>query len=71
MKKCPLCNSDYHKIIYYGLPAKFCKNKECNCLFGIWDWLLDFLPFNGMLFTYEGNYFFALWKRLIMGIYDV
>jgi hypothetical protein len=62
---CPLCNSDTMKVIYYGLPVKFCCKENCNCMFGFWTNVTNFLPFNGVLFTYEGSYLTALWHWLV------
>lgn len=60
MSPCPLCNSDYDKVIYYGLPAKLCINERCNCLFGLFASFLSLFPFNGYMYAYTGNYFIAL-----------
>jgi len=68
-KKCPLCKGDYDKVIYYGLPVKFCKNETCNCVFGFWTFITDHLPFNGVLFKYKTFYLYALFLWLI-GEYD-
>jgi len=65
MKKCPLCGSEFYKVIYYGLPAQLCVNEDCNCMTSVFSFILDRLPFNGMFFVYEGNYFIALWNWLI------
>ena len=62
--KCPICKDNSYKVIYYGLPVHFCKNKECNCMFGFWFYITDFLPFNGFLFIYEGSYLIALYRWL-------
>lgn len=66
-KKCPLCQSDSLKVIYYGLPVRFCVNQQCNCMFGFWFNFLGWLPFNGILFVYEGWYFPALFGWLTDG----
>ncbi|HUV84627.1 MAG TPA: hypothetical protein VMV86_02910 [Methanosarcinales archaeon] len=62
MEECPLCGYEPSKVIYYGLPHLFCENGECNCLYGFWSDLTCYLPFNGVLFVYEGYYIVALWK---------
>ena len=59
--KCPLCANNRMKIIYYGLPANFCENDQCNCMWGFWTNITNMLPFNGALFVYSGNYFTALY----------
>jgi|WetSurMetagenome_2_1015567.scaffolds.fasta_scaffold471826_1 hypothetical protein len=65
MPQCPICkNKEISKVIYYGLPFKFCMDPKCACLFGLWDWLLVVLPFNGYLFIYEKGYIKALWQYL-------
>lgn len=63
-RKCPLCQNNSFKVIYYGLPVYFCKNENCNCMFGFWHFVTDYLPFNGILFVYEGSYLIALCKWL-------
>ena len=60
--KCPLCNSDYMKVIYYGLPHKFCINDKCNCMFGFFERFTSFLSFNGFLFVYEN---ISYWRALL------
>ena len=60
MKRCPLCDSKPIKVIYYGLPCNLCENEQCNCLFGFWDFITDYLPFNGVFYAYKGSYFKAL-----------
>lgn len=52
------------KVIYYGFPTKFCCNTECNCMFGFWTYLTDWLPYNGVMFKYKGSYLKALWRWL-------
>jgi len=48
------CNADMKKVILYGLPMKFCPN--CSTLTGFSANIMRILPFNGVLFIYEGNY---------------
>lgn len=67
MKKCPICKKDSYKVIYYGLPVRFCENEECNCMFGFWCCITDFLPFNGVLFIYKDGYLTALQEWLLGG----
>lgn len=55
------------KVIYYGLPHLFCENEHCNCMFGFWADLTQFLPFNGYLMIYESGYFKELWHWLKTG----
>ncbi len=63
--KCPRCGMIGHKVLYMGLPMKFCLDPECSCLWGFWsDLLMEHLPFNGWFFFYEGNYVSALWHWL-------
>lgn len=64
LKPCPLCGKQPFKIIYFGLPAYFCQDEDCNCMYGFWTFILNQMPFNGMLFVYEGNYWSALWTWL-------
>ena len=65
MKKCPLCNTNCMKVIYYGLPHYLCIDDNCNCLFGVWSNITQHLPFNGVLMKYEGSYWTALWHWLL------
>lgn len=64
---CPLCESDYVKVIYYGMPMRLCEKETCSCLFGFWSFIADHLPFNGFLYVYEGRYLPALWRWLVDG----
>lgn len=64
MKKCPLCGSGSMKIIYYGLPMRFCEDEACNCMFGFWSFVAGHLPFNGFIMVYDGAYLPALWHWL-------
>jgi len=59
--KCPACGEEASKIIYLGLPMKFCNH--CSTMFGFWSWVPT-LWFNGAVFCYEGNYLRALWNYL-------
>jgi len=61
---CPICGSDYEKVIYYGLPVKLCINGECNGLFGICTFVLYGLPFNGFFLAYKHSYWRALYEWL-------
>lgn len=62
-ERCPSCGSaDIEKVIYAGLPARFCV--ECTAMWGFWSWVIMHLPFNGRLFCYRGNYLSALIRWL-------
>jgi len=63
--KCPLCKSNSIKVIYYGFPMRICENENCNCLFGVCFNIVEYFPFNGYLFTYEGSYLKALYRWII------
>ena len=63
-KQCPNCGQESMKVIYYGLPMKFCSDEECNTMFGFWSFICPLLPFNGWLFVYEGSYIYALYLWL-------
>jgi hypothetical protein len=63
---CPLCGSAYTKALYAGIPVKLCLNNECSLMWGFFSIIVTWLPFNGMFFVYEGNYFKALWCWLFM-----
>lgn len=64
--KCPLCSGPSAKVIYYGMPCRLCHDERCSCLWSWWlfDWLVPYLPFNGVLVGYEGSYWRALWRWL-------
>lgn len=61
---CPVCGSEYDKIIHGGLPMKLCKNENCSCIWGFWSWWLNIVPFTGWLIKYESSYWSALWFYL-------
>ncbi len=63
---CPSCKSKGTKALYAGIPVKICTNDigECYLVWGFFSPLLTIIPFNGWFFTYEGNYFAALWEWL-------
>lgn len=65
MLKCPECGQEAEKVIYAGIPANLCITPVCSTLWGFFSGLIVLLPFNGMFFVYEGNYFLALidWWR--------
>lgn len=65
--KCPLCGEEFFRVIYYGLPYKFCVNEDCNCMWGgpIRNFLARYLPFNGYLYVYWSAYPLALLKWLL------
>jgi len=67
MKTCPQCGSESFKVIYYGLPHLFCKDESCNCMFGFWANVTQYLPFNGWLMIYNGSYWKALFNWLADG----
>jgi hypothetical protein len=62
---CPVCGAHGVKVLYMGIPMKFCMDESCALVWGFWSGLMRHLPFNGMFFIYEGNYFEALywWLR--------
>ena len=51
------------KVIYMAIPMRFCE--YCHSVAGWWSWAMEFIPFNGKLYVYEGSYFKALigWWR--------
>ena len=59
--KCPKCGEAGTKVLYSGIPAKFCLNESCSTLWGVGSYLIAMLPFNGMFVHYDGSYFSALW----------
>lgn len=60
-RKCPLCKTDRpDKVIYFGFPVLLCQDIECNCMFGFWSNITQYLPYNGYLLSYESSYWNAL-----------
>jgi hypothetical protein len=73
VKVCPLCGNDEpFKVIQYGMPMLFCSDENCNCLYGIFSYIMEYLhlPFTGWLYRYEGSYIIALYHYLIGDIKD-
>jgi hypothetical protein len=60
--RCPDCNENPQKVIYYGLPMYLC---DCGTLFGFWSSFVLWLPFRGFMAIYEGSYWVAMaaWLR--------
>jgi len=61
---CPICGKGHIKVIYFGLPVKLCEDEECSCMFGFWSHIAQYLPYNGWLMQYDGNYWIALYHWL-------
>ena len=53
--RCPECGSDSLKVIYMGLPMRYCCNNACGNLWGFWSWICS-IHFNGWFFIYDGSY---------------
>ena len=55
------------KIIIYGLPM-WLEERESGIplIGGFWSFMLDILPFNGVIAVYTGSYLLALWHWLFM-----
>ena len=64
---CPECNRPAKRAIYAGFPLLFCDGHEIPCLWGPFSWILNFIPFNGMLYVHECGYWRALWHWLFDG----
>ena len=64
MNACPLCGKEGLKAIYMGLPVNLCEDEQCSAVWGFCSWLLQYVPFNGWFFTYEGPYLFGFWAWL-------
>jgi len=61
--KCPDCKSkDQMKVIYLGLPMKFCP--DCHAITGLWSWVPR-IWFNGYLMSYTEPYIIALFYWLL------
>jgi hypothetical protein len=58
--KCKFCKTKMVKVIYMGLPMFLCTNENCNCIDGLWAFILDLIPFNGKMMVYKGSYWGAL-----------
>ena len=67
---CPDCGDISHKVIYYGLPLRLCKNEECNRVWGFWSFIVDYAPFNGVMMVYKSSYIAALAYWLFGGNND-
>ncbi|HEU4408345.1 MAG TPA: hypothetical protein VFS43_23985 [Polyangiaceae bacterium] len=61
---CPRCGAPAMRVLYAGLPARFCSDEACNCMWGPGEWAARAFGFNGVLFPYEGSYLAALWAWL-------
>lgn len=53
---CPVCKDESFKVIYMGFPMKMCSDDACRCVHGFFSPIMGFIPFNGVMFKYEGNY---------------
>lgn len=66
--ECPLCGSEGNRVIYLGLPMKFCSDGSCGCLWGLWSFVAEYVPISdGECFAfaiYDGSYLRALWHWL-------
>ena len=58
MKHCPNCKKEVLKCLCFGLPMWLCTN--CNVGGGVGSKLFRYS--NGVLWTYIGSYWKALWK---------
>lgn len=58
--KCPECDSEAVKVIYWGLPSWLCCNVVCRCLFGVFAGFLHALPFEGWVLVYSKDYIRSL-----------
>lgn len=70
---CPKCRTqvDVEKVMYMGFPMYLCDDPECDyCVFGFWSWILEYVPFNGMFFFYQGSYLSGLWHWLFKNVED-
>ena len=60
---CPICGGPSMKVIYAALPARFCEDEACACMWGPGSWAAD-IHFDGVMARYEGGYLRALWRWL-------
>lgn len=61
---CPRCGGPATKAMYMGIPLKLCGDtKDCCYCWGAMDFLMLYLPFNGMFIRYR-SYWPALWTFL-------
>lgn len=56
MKLCPACKKESWKIIYMGFPMNLCQADFCRCVHGFFSPIMNVIPFNGVVFKYEGSY---------------
>lgn len=59
---CPHCHAKMSKVIYAGLPGRFCEH--CTMFMGIASWAAR-IHFNGVMMIYQGSYLRALWCWLM------
>jgi len=63
--QCPQCKSEkVTKVIWLGLPFKFCEAPGCCSMWGFWDFIFEFIPFDGKMLAYQGSYVKAFWHWL-------
>ena len=60
-RTCPSCSGPSSRAIYAGFSMYLCDDPFCSVYFGVWSWVMEFLPFNGTWLIYEGWYLGALW----------
>lgn len=58
---CPsCCNAEPMRALHAGLfPLWMCGEEGCPTVWGFWDWIFDFVPFNGFLYVYEPGQYLA------------
>lgn len=70
MTDCPLCGEEMGKVLYLGVPGKYCPDPECGCLMGPAYYAAAWFQVEDggwSLMTYEGSYLLALWRFLRYG----
>ena len=61
---CKPCDHRINKVILYGLPMTYCE--DCHEINGRLSFVMDYLPFRGFLYCYEGNYFSGFFGWLFL-----
>ena len=56
------CSVNTIKVILYGLPMNYCD--KCHEISGMWSFIMEYLPFTGVLYVYEGSYRKGIWGWL-------
>lgn len=59
---CITCGGEAVKVLYAGIPLKLCRDHDCATCWGALDFVLGWLPFNGMFIRYGDGV--SYWQAL-------